>query len=58
MELLFIEVKRGKEGMKHSNHHKDIEATAACTKRMMEATKGIGQRYRKGATKDCFIFYS
>ena len=25
---------------------------------MMEATKGIGQKYRKGSTKDCFIFDS
>ena len=23
---------------------------------MTEATNGIGQKYRKGATKDCFIF--
>ena len=25
---------------------------------MMEASKGIGQKYRKGATKDCFLFDS
>ena len=25
---------------------------------MKEATKGIGQKYIKGATKDCFIFGS
>ena len=25
---------------------------------MTEETKGIGQKYRKGATKDCFIFDS
>ena len=25
---------------------------------MAEATKGVGQRYRKGATKYCFLFES
>ena len=30
--------------------------TAVCTKRIMEETKGIGQKYRKMAMKDCFIF--
>ena len=44
--------------MKHSNFHQELVATAACTKRMMEATKGIGQKYIKGGTKDCFIFDS
>ena len=32
--------------------------TEACTNRMMESTKGICQKSRKGATKDCFIFDS
>ena len=32
--------------------------TVACTKRMKEATNGIGKKYRKGATKECFIFDS
>ena len=39
--LLFIEFHRGKEGMKHSKYHQDLGATAACTKRTLEATKGI-----------------
>ena len=30
----------------------------ACTKRMMEATKGIGQRDITGATNNCFLFGS
>ena len=33
-----------------------LGATTACTKRMVEATKGIGHRGIKGSTKDCFIF--
>ena len=57
-DLLFIELHRGKEGMKHSKYHKGLGATAAFTKRIMEATKGIGQKYTKGATKDCFLFDS
>ena len=55
--LLFIEVHRGKEGKKQINYHQDLEATVACTKIMTEATKGIGHKYKKGATKDCFYFW-
>ena len=40
-DLLLIEVHRGKEGIKHIKYHKDLVATAAFTKRMTEATKGI-----------------
>ena len=54
--LLFIEVQRGKEEMKDSRYQKELEATAACTKQMMEATKGIGQKSKKEGTKDCFLF--
>ena len=54
--LLFIEVQRGKKGMKHSNYQKELVATAACTKIIMEATKGICQKSIKGGTKDCFLF--
>ena len=43
--LIFIEVHRGKEGMKRIKHQQDLGATAACTKKMMEATKGIGQKF-------------
>ena len=57
-DLLCIEVQRGREGMKDSKYQKDLGSTTACTKIMMEATKGIGQKYRKGRTKDCFLFYS
>ena len=56
--LLFIEVHRGKEVMKHIKYQKELGATAACTKRMMEATKGIGQKSIKEGTKDCFLFES
>ena len=56
--FLFIEVHRGKSGVNHSKFQKDIGATAACTNRMMEATKWIGQKSIKGETKDCFLFDS
>ena len=49
--LLFIEVQRRKEGMKDSRYQKDLGATAACTKRMMEETKGIGQKSKKGGRR-------
>ena len=44
--------------MKHSKYHQELGATAAFTKRMIEATKGIGQKSIKGGTKDCFLFDS
>ena len=44
--------------MKHSKYQKELGATEACTKRMMEATKGIGQKYIKGGAKDCLLFYN
>ena len=56
--LLFIEVQRGKGGMKDSLYQQELGATAACTKRMMEATKGIGHKSKKGGTKDFFLFDS
>ena len=56
--LILIEVYRVKEGMSHIKYQQELGLTAACTKGMTEATKGIGQKYRKGATRDCFIFNS
>ena len=44
--------------MKHSKYQKELGATASCTKRMMEATKGIGQKSIKWGTKDFFLFKS
>ena len=44
--------------MNHSKYHQDIGATAACTKIMTEATKGVGQKSIKGGTKDYFLFDS
>ena len=41
--------------MKHSKYHQKLGETAACTKRIMEATKVMGQNYRKGVINDCFI---
>ena len=42
--------------MKDSRYQKELGATAACTKRMMEETRGIGQKSKKGVPKDCFLF--
>ena len=56
--LILIEVKRVNEGNKNSKYHQKLGATKSCTKRMTEARNGIGQRYRKGATNNCFIFES
>ena len=44
--------------MNHSKCQQQIGATAACTKIIMEATKGIVKKSRKGATKYCFVFDS
>ena len=41
--LLSTKVQRGKQGMKDSRYQQELGATAACTKWMMEETKGIGQ---------------
>ena len=38
--LIFIEVHRGKEGMKDSRYRQELGATTTCTKRMMEAQRG------------------
>ena len=48
---MLIKIQRGKEGMNHSKHHKELGATTACNKRMMEATKGVGQKSIKGGQK-------
>ena len=42
--------------MNHSKYHQQIGATAVCNNIIMESTKGVGQRYIKGATKDCLFF--
>ena len=44
--------------MKDSRYQKELGSTAACTKRMMEETKGIGQNSKKGGPNDCFLFDS
>ena len=54
--LILIGLHTGNEGMKHIKYHQQLGATAAFNKRFSESTKGIGQRYRKGAMEDCFIF--
>ena len=42
--------------MKHSNYQQELGATAAYTKRMMEAKKGIVQKSIKGGTEIFFLF--
>ena len=44
--------------MKHIKYYKELGATVACTKIMMEATKGIGKKSIKGWMKDCLLFDS
>ena len=54
--LFFVEIQRGKEGVNNRNYHLQIGATSACTKKMTESTKWLGQSDVKGATKDYFMF--
>ena len=42
--------------MNRSNYQQDLGSNAACTKRMMEATKEIYQKSIKGRMNDCFLF--
>ena len=44
--------------MKNSKYQQKLGATVFCTKKIKEATKGIGQMYIKGAIKYCFLFGS
>ena len=44
--------------MKHSKYQKELGSTVACTKRMVEETKGIDKKNIIGAIKDCFLFDS
>ena len=56
MSFLFVEIHIGKEGVKHSKYQKYLGETSSRNKRMMESTKGVGQKSVKGGTKDCFLF--
>ena len=44
--------------MNKTKYNQGLGSNSACTKKMMEATKGIGQKSIKGGTKDCFLFDS
>ena len=57
-DLIFIESQRGKEGMNHIKYQKELGSTTSCTKRMMEATKGLSQKSIKGGTEDGLLFDS
>ena len=58
--LLFIEVQRGKEGMKDILYQQELGSTAACMKRVMEETKGVGQKSKKGGRRivSCLVVVS
>ena len=55
---IFLEIHRGKGGMKSSRYHLKLGAKATCTNRLMEEMKGLGQMALKGSTRDCFLFDS
>ena len=44
--------------MNHIRYQQELGSIAACTKWTMEATKGIGQKSKKGGPKDFFLFDS
>lgn len=52
--MLHLELQRGKEPMKHSDYHRELGATAACTLRMGLATKNCGQSTSDDSPKDIF----
>ena len=56
--LVFLEIQQWDEGMKSSQYHLELCATDACTKRLMEYTKGLGQRALKDSTIYFFLFNS
>ena len=56
--LISLEVHRIKEYTKKGNYSLNIGETASFTNIITEAKNRIGQRYIKGVTNDCFLFYS
>ena len=56
--LIFLEIQQVGEGMKLIRYHLELGAIAACTDRLMEDTKGMGQRVLKGSTRYFFLFRS
>ena len=48
--ILFLEIQRGKEGMKDQVHHRALGATAGCTVRMSERCAQV-----KGAKADAWF---
>ena len=43
--------------MKHRKYHHELGATAGYTKRITEATTGVGKKYRKGSAKGSFFYF-
>ena len=56
--FLFIDTQRGEEVINNRKYHIQIGPTIACTKIILESTKGVIQKYVKGSTKYCFLFES
>ena len=56
--LIFLDIQRGKEGMKSTRYHLELGTTADCTKRFMEEKKGLLQRALKESTRDYVMFNS
>ena len=50
-ESLFIDIQRGKEGIKNSNYHLELGAKEVCKKRIIEAKNGLYQMDIKEANK-------
>ena len=44
--------------MKSSRYNFELGATASCTNKLMEETKGLGQRAFKGSIRNFFLFES
>ena len=56
--FIFLDSQWGKEGINSSRYCVELGATSACTKILMEETKGMGQRALKVSTTDCLLFVS
>ena len=54
--IIFLEIRRWGYGIKSIWYHLELGTTAACTKRLIEETKGLGMRALKGSTRDYFLF--
>ena len=54
-DFIFIGMYRDKKGTNNRKYNLDLGEMLACTKRVMEATNGLGKRYVIGDTKDFYF---